>query len=795
MASLVLSVAGAAIGGAIGGPVGAQIGFALGSAAGGILFPPKTPDGPRLGDLTVHTSNYGNAIPITYGTNRLAGNVIWAAQIQEHANAQDGKGGPAYTTYSYTCSFAVSVCEGPVAGITRIWADGLLVYDTTPANTGPNQTFIAAGFKFYLGTEAQLPDPTIQASIGDTPAYRGQAYAVFTDLQLEKYGNRIPSLTFEVSTAISLPTSTPAVLLGLGSDIEVDPATGYIWAPYRTADSTSLLKVNVYDPATLATVTTISAGLGYADTINIARAGSAMFIGQEGNATVGNVVNKISTLTNAVVASGNTNSQTAVTKYGHIAADGFGNLTISATNGIGHLTVGFADGVSDYVFPACSGAPLHAYPNLCGPGGVGGDRTDWVFESVFVPASNKTCFVGYGGWMDTSDGQSVANTAWGAYPTAHRLLLIKGTAKVIWAQVGFATIFVVDTSGLTPVLSPLLTAGGNVQALYFNGDNNKLFVDIGSTVLSYNITSGLQGDSYPQSAFATGQMQGASIHLGNGVFVACESTSSHLSRVWKVSFSVVAVGGPVVLKDIVADVSNRAKLAAPDIDVSELTDLVDGFTITHQMAARSAVEVLMPAYFFDPVESDYQIKFRKRGRPSVATIADDDIAAHAGGMAPPELIETVRKQETDLPQVVTVKYLNAAADYQTSSQYAARLTGRSQSAVTIDMPIVLSDAKANAVANAALYSAWAERDGIRFSTSRRYATMEPTDMAVIHGRLVRIVHKKVSGGVIEWEAYADSRTLYASGTTLQQGSAAVAGSVTQTLVAVPQTILQLLDIP
>jgi hypothetical protein len=33
---------------------------------------------------------------------------------------------------------------------------------------------------------------------GGTPAYRGLAYAVFEDMQLAEYGNRIPSLSFEI---------------------------------------------------------------------------------------------------------------------------------------------------------------------------------------------------------------------------------------------------------------------------------------------------------------------------------------------------------------------------------------------------------------------------------------------------------------------------------------------------------------------------------------------------------------------------------------------------------------------
>jgi hypothetical protein len=55
-------------------------------------------------------------------------------------------------------------------------------------------------FRFYTGSEDQLVDPLIASIEGldNTPAYRGLALAVFENLELADYGNRIPFLTFEV---------------------------------------------------------------------------------------------------------------------------------------------------------------------------------------------------------------------------------------------------------------------------------------------------------------------------------------------------------------------------------------------------------------------------------------------------------------------------------------------------------------------------------------------------------------------------------------------------------------------
>src|SRR5574337_1854848 len=126
MASLVL--------GAIGGFMFGPIGFLGGSLLGNLLFPGKQ-EGPRLHNLKLQGSYYGRMIPIVYGTFRLAGQVVWQTDLTEHKHTSGGKGGPQVTTYTYTASFAIKVCKGPVAGIVTIWANGEVIYDTTGTYT------------------------------------------------------------------------------------------------------------------------------------------------------------------------------------------------------------------------------------------------------------------------------------------------------------------------------------------------------------------------------------------------------------------------------------------------------------------------------------------------------------------------------------------------------------------------------------------------------------------------------------------------------------------------------------
>ncbi|WP_085808969.1 phage tail protein [Sphingomonas sp. TZW2008] len=211
MATLVLTT----VGGIVGGPIGAALGGAIGQSLDRtLLFKPKGREGPRLTELAVQTSSYGRPIPQLFGRLRVAGQVIWSTDLFEHRTRQGGgKGRPSTTTYSYSASFAVALASRPIAGVGRIWADGNLLRGAA------GDWKVPVTFRLHKGGEDQPADPLIASAegIGATPAHRGVAYAVFEDLPLESFGNRIPSLTFEVVADPSAPT-IGAIARAIGGD-------------------------------------------------------------------------------------------------------------------------------------------------------------------------------------------------------------------------------------------------------------------------------------------------------------------------------------------------------------------------------------------------------------------------------------------------------------------------------------------------------------------------------------------------------------------------------------------------
>ncbi|WP_342759715.1 glycoside hydrolase TIM-barrel-like domain-containing protein [Paracoccus sp. S3-43] len=231
MATLVLGAAGAAIGGSIGGAIlgvsAATIGGFIGSTIGSVvdswiissLAPTQRIEGARLDTLRITSATEGAVIPRLYGRMRMGGNIIWATDFREETKTttqgggKGGGGGKVKTTeYLYYASFAVALCEGPITGIGRIWADG------KPMDLS------GVTWRWYPGDEAQTADPFIAAKMGaaGTPAYRGSAYVVFEELALSAYGNRLPQLSFEVFR----PLADPDTAEGLTRAVTMIPASG-----------------------------------------------------------------------------------------------------------------------------------------------------------------------------------------------------------------------------------------------------------------------------------------------------------------------------------------------------------------------------------------------------------------------------------------------------------------------------------------------------------------------------------------------------------------------------------------
>jgi hypothetical protein len=162
-------------------------------------------DSGRTSEFMATNSEYGRDIQEVYGTDRMEGNLIWWSNIRlvksSSTTTSGGKGGgqkqkTTTTTFEYFVDLDVAFGAGLATDVVRIWMDGKIVYskDTGAEIQGLN-------FRFYPGSETQLPDPLVEAAAGanQATANRGIVHIVFQNLNLADFGNRLPAISAEIA--------------------------------------------------------------------------------------------------------------------------------------------------------------------------------------------------------------------------------------------------------------------------------------------------------------------------------------------------------------------------------------------------------------------------------------------------------------------------------------------------------------------------------------------------------------------------------------------------------------------
>lgn len=178
-----------------------------------------------------------------------------------------------------------------------------------------------------------------------------------------------------------------------------------------------------------------------------------------------------------------------------------------------------------------------------------------------------------------------------------------------------------------------------------------------------------------------------------------------------------------------------------DYDVHALEGVVAGYVIDRIMPARDALQPLELAYFFDSLESEGLIAFRHRGQGgSAAAFTRDDLVANERQASS---LTLTRGQESELPTMAKLAYVNADGDYRQSIAEARRLAAGSGRIAQADLPIALSAEQANAIAESWLYETWTAREKARFTLPPSMIALEPGDLVTItdagRGRLFRII--------------------------------------------------------
>lgn len=777
--STIFGVVGAVVGFVVTGynPAGAQWGFMIGSGIGALTDNTKT-YGPRASDAAQQASQDGTFRTYGYGEFPTTGIILWRDERKEHKKKQ-GKGGPKNFSYTYTWSYAVGICKGPIGGILIVKRNGTIVFDArTNAELAllgyterqiSEQRAAQAKFlekaKFYFGDFEQLGDPTIQAvkGIDNTPTYRGRAYIVLTDDDVTNDGAAIPQYEFVVAQCgedVDGNIASGQILItGNGS---VEPLT-----PFITAAATEVLELVGISTSTGADVqgaacSVNDAGMFIAvgedellyslditsawfsvETAFPVRAGRFGVYGPDGwllqyaddshagsLAKAGAVPTDVSPVTIDLAGTlRSTLSWINVVDGEYYGSLGFAgdilwrntNIDTDAWTLVTTEATSISTGTDSvrffYDIEKFEGELYATCYTASDYGGLGGGDT--LRKSNLLGAVWDTLIV---------DGRDGAVSPFQLCNRYGKLLVVNRDCSLVWTSAD--NFSVAHSTGVyrTPADFPRNEKDGRVIAPA--GGRFYIIGDAG-------VVSTLDGITFSDvAAYPPGFSNPRAIAGSDGAQTPPTGSDVPDAGDWKYdrelgfnggSYRVVRQCTPM-LDEIVIDqcaIRNVTRVIAEELK----NDEVRGFRIATQTSPKDNIRALQGLYFFDANDSDGYIRFIKRPQPDTFSIVPDDLVANDNG--PP--IEWEITKENDLLRKVTLSYFDPATNYtQTTQQHERLITiikaqgeGVFESALTADKDFSKQNCEKS------VKVAWAERQSGKLRVRLNHAARTPGDWGTL----------------------------------------------------------------
>lgn len=189
------------------------------------------------------------------------------------------------------------------------------------------------------------------------------------------------------------------------------------------------------------------------------------------------------------------------------------------------------------------------------------------------------------------------------------------------------------------------------------------------------------------------------------------------------------LNGKVGLADLAALVAERClRVGFTAYDVTGIAGVVVGYVRDRPMSPRAEIELLMNAFSFDAVESEGVVRFVPHGRQAVASFQPSDCVMSGPG----DLIKLTRAQETDLPEAISITFIDASNAYQPGTIAASRIAGYSARKTDITVPLVMDQIQARSIAERLLAEAWIGREAGAFA-------LPPDEIALDAGDIVNLV--------------------------------------------------------
>lgn len=198
----------------------------------------------RINSMRIQQSAYGLAQPLIYGKNRVAANMFWYGDFKATAHTtttkSGGKGGGVKTnntTYTYSASLMLGLCENKIKDIGIIWRDKEQIVPKTEADI-QLQPIDQIGFELFNGNRNPVWGYLASKHPDEAVHYPFLGYVACANYDLGGSAN-LSNHTFEVISDITLksknlfdPSKIQTNKYVLSTDGSINTASGWGCSDY-----------------------------------------------------------------------------------------------------------------------------------------------------------------------------------------------------------------------------------------------------------------------------------------------------------------------------------------------------------------------------------------------------------------------------------------------------------------------------------------------------------------------------------------------------------------------------------
>lgn len=179
-----------------------------------------------------------------------------------------------------------------------------------------------------------------------------------------------------------------------------------------------------------------------------------------------------------------------------------------------------------------------------------------------------------------------------------------------------------------------------------------------------------------------------------------------------------------MIKNLFEDVGIDFELIG-DIDIY---DSIDGIVLNNIVSINEILSILQKVFFFDYYEKDGKLYITSKKSASSLRIFDDELLEVEKGI----YFKANIIGEKELPYKIDLSFINKDFNYEIGHTYSERNAVNSDKKESENIPVAITQFKANQIVEKLLYSTWLEKVIYEIKLPPKYIYLNPSDVITLN---------------------------------------------------------------